>query len=274
MKLAQLQEAKYKDASVLKRYEDAFDPIEDEPIQITPNVKFKFFDIDNIEGEIAGVFYFYVSAQTSSEICRKVKCPTCQAAISQPCKRMRGQIHKERYRAANRALDNDDFLEIQDVQHARGFVKHLLRKYNLPYTEIRINVSFAKSIYFAVFHPNLKERSPKWDGNELQEASLSIHPVVKMVNNLIKFLRQNPKKTIAGDAFEIKYINEAIQALTDEFGQPEIYGLTDEISKDRMWEWHHNAYSILLEYYHRNNDITVNVWISDTQHQDIADDVD
>ena len=91
-----------------------------------------------------------------------------------------------------------------------------------------------------------------------------------MVHDLIKILRQNPKQTVAGDEFELKYINETIQALTDEFGQPEIYGLTDELGKDRMWEWHYGVYSILLEYYHRKKNVTVNVWISDTQHQDIA----
>ncbi len=273
MKLAQLQEAKYKEASVLKQYEDAYDPIEDEPIQITPNVKFRFYDINNIEGELAGVFYFHVSARTLGEICRKVKCPTCKAAISQPCKRMRGQIHKERYRTANKVLNNGDFLEIQDVQHARGFVKHLLRKYNLPYTEMGIGISFATSIYFAVFHPNLKEKPHKWDGTELREARLSTHPVIEMVNDLIKLL--TPNKTVASDKFDLKYLEEAVQTLTVEFGEPEIYGLTDEIKKDQMWEWHHNQYSILLEShgFHKNV-ITISVWISDTQHQDIATMVD
>ena len=269
MKLAQLQEAKYKENNVLQQYEDAYDPIENEPTQITPTVLFKFYDLAVLEGGLAGVFYFQVSAATAGEICRKVKCPRCAARVNQPCKRMRGQYHRDRYNEADELLGDDEILANLDIQHARGFVKHLLKKYNLPYTEIRIGVSFTKSIYFAVSHPNLKEKPHKWDGDELREARLTTHPVIEMVNDLIKLL--TPNKTVASDKFKLKYLDEAVDALTIEFGQPELYGLTDDIKSDKMWEWHHNQYSILLEAYgFHKNVITLSVWISDTQHQDIA----
>ncbi len=166
MKLKALHEAKYAGGNILQRYEDAYPSIEAEPTQIAPDVVFRFYDLEhmyNQEEALAANFDFQLSAKTARELCRQVKCPSCASQVGQPCHRMRGQIHKARYKEVNTLLNNEDFLQNQDVQYAYGFVKHLLRKYNLPYTEIRISSSFAKLLKIAVLHPELKEKVEDWD---------------------------------------------------------------------------------------------------------------
>jgi len=164
MKLKDLHEARYARSGILQRYENAYHPIENEPTQITPDVLFQSYDIEypNPGGgrnRLAGVFTFQLSAKTIGEICRQVKCPSCASQEGEPCYKMRGKIHKDRFKEVNRYLHEENILINQDVQHARGFVKYLLKKYNLPYTEIRINVIFAKWVSFAAYHPELKETS-------------------------------------------------------------------------------------------------------------------